>query len=95
MDVTVHFQPLADQVYVYTDGHIYANREPHITTMDITYSHHGRRCFISCIKGKFNRDVWKELVHTLAERGVELAEYEHKGKNVSEDLTRQSGYFRR
>ena len=85
--VTIHFQPLADQIYVYADGS-YAERSPHTVTMDVTYSHQGTRCFVSNIKGEFNKDVWVKLREAFIERGLLLVEYEHKGKDGSVDLTK-------
>ena len=86
MGVTVHFQPLADQVYVYPAGCTYDQRSPHILTMDATYSHQGVQCYLSNVKGEFTKEVWSELRRSLARRGVALVEYEHNGKEVSVDL---------
>jgi len=94
MDITVHFQPLADQIYIYVDGS-YADRSDHIVTMAVTYSHQGERCYISNIKcsqdceneeNKFTKQVWSKLREAFASRGLLLVEYEHKGKDISVDL---------
>jgi len=92
--VTIHFQPLADQIYVYADGS-YAERSPSPVTMDITYSHQGTRGYISNIRpdcdcdekeDKFTKEVWRKLKEAFIKRGLLIVDYEHKGKVFSMDV---------
>jgi len=90
MEITVHHQPLAEQIYVFPPGCSYDQRSPHILTMDATYSHQGTQCYLSNIKGEFTRAIWVALAKAFSRRGVIQIDYEHSGKELSVDLLNMS-----
>lgn len=78
--VILHVSPLVEEVYVFSPGCSYDQRSEPLCVMDAIYTHEGERVYISGLRGKFNREIAREVIQLMARKGVVQIEFEHRGR---------------